>query len=225
MLQIEKPPPEYLNPNNQKSKSFFKNGISVSKYINKAKIPDSSGILTVLSVGRFIYFKGFSLTIKAFAKFSQLFPNTKLVLVGHGAERKRLEKLVLKNGIKDKVEFRGWLPRDEVLNLMQKADIFIFPSYEGGGMVVVEAMAMGKPIVCLDIGGPGETVTNESGIKVKVQKLDQIIQDLSDALFRLASYPDLRYEMGIKARERIVENYDWDKKGQQIEEIYKLILK
>ncbi len=144
--------------------------------------------------------------------------------MGKEQKKKRLEKLVLENGIKDKVEFLGWIPRDEVLNLMQKADIFIFPSYEGGGMVVVEAMAMGKPVVCLDIGGPGETVTNESGIKVKVQELDQIIQDLSDALFRLASYPSLRYEMGKKARERIIKNYDWDIKGQQIEEIYKLVM-
>lgn len=85
-------------------------------------------------------------------------------------------------------------------------------------------MAAGKPVVCLDAGGPGEAVTEESGIKVKVQHPNQIVQDLSDALYKLAKEPILRRKLGEAAKERIREAYDWDRKGEQIERLYELVM-
>jgi len=198
-------------------------GIASSDLPAKQNISAPSGQLTVLSIGRFIYFKGFSLTIKAFARFVQQYPEARLVLIGRGAEYNRLKRIVIENAIEDKVEFYDWMPRTEVLKLIQIADIFLFPSYEGGGMVVIEAMGTGKPVVCLDAGGPGEAVTEECGIKVKVQNVEQIVQDLSDGLYRLAKEPLLRREMGEAAKKRVQEFYVWDVKAEQIDRIYKLM--
>ena len=181
-------------------------------------------LFNVLMVGQFHHCKGFSIAIKAFARFVQQYPDARLILIGRGAEYARLQRLVSENGISDKVEFHDWMPRIEVLKFMQAADVFLFPSYEGGGMVVIEAMAAGKPVVCLDAGGPGEAVTDECGIKVKVQHIDQIIQDLSDALYKLAKEPLLRRNMGEVAKQRIQEVYDWDRKGEQIERLYELVM-
>ncbi len=197
-------------------------GVSLQK-LAMAQHNISYDTLTILSIGRFIYFKGFALTVRAFVRFSQQYSNARLILIGHGAEYTKLQRLVSENDIGDKVEFHDWMPRTEVLKLMQSADIFLFPSYEGGGMVVLEAMAAGKPVVCLDAGGPGEAVTDECGIKVKVQDIDEIIQDLSDALGRLAKDPALRKKMGEAAKQRIREVYDWDRKGEQIEQIYESV--
>ena len=201
------------------------NGIYFTELPAIRDVSVSSDKLIILSVGQFIYIKGFSLTIKAFAKFVQQYPDARLILIGRGAEYARLRRLVSENGIDDKVEFHDWMPRIEVLKFMQVADIFLFPSYEGGGMVVIEAMAAGKPVVCLDAGGPGEAVTDECGIKVKVQHLDQIIQDLSDALYKLAKEPLLRRNIGEAAKQRIREAYDWDRKGEQIERLYELVMR
>ena len=203
---------------------IFQNGIYFTELPTIQDVSVSSDKLIILSIGRFIYFKGFSLTIKAFARFVQQYPNARLILIGRGAEYARLRRLVSENGIDDKVEFHDWMPRTEVLKFMQAADIFLFPSYEGGGMVVIEAMAAGKPVVCLDEGGPGEAVTDECGIKVKVEHLNQIVQDLSDAIYRLAKEPLLRRNMGEAAKQRIREAYDWDRKGEQIERLYELVM-
>jgi len=198
-------------------------GISFSELPARQNISAPSGELMVLSIGRFIYFKGFSLAIKAFAGFVQKYPEARLILIGRGAEYDRLKRIVVENAIEDKVEFYDWMPRTEVLKFMQMADIFLFPSYEGGGMVVIEAMAAGKPVVCLDAGGPGEAVTHDCGIKVKVQNIDQIVQGLSDSLYRLAKKPLLRCNMGEAARQRVRDFYEWNRKGEQIERIYDLV--
>ena len=208
----------------QKVAIIPQNGISFTELPKIQHASVSSDKLIILSVGQFIYIKGFSLTIKAFARFAQQYPDARLILIGRGAEYARMRHLVSENGIDDKVEFHDWMPRLEVLKFMQATDVFLFPSYEGGGMVVIEAMAAGKPVVCLDAGGPGETVTDKCGIKVKVEHLDQIIQDLSDALYKLAKEPLLRRDMGEAAKQRIREVYDWDRKGEQIERLYELVM-
>jgi glycosyltransferase involved in cell wall biosynthesis len=194
-----------------------------------AELPETQSLspspnIVILSIGRFIYCKGFSLTIRAFAGLAQQCPDARLVLVGRGVEYAKLRRLVSENGIEDRVEFRDWVPRAEVLKFMQLADIFLFPSYEGGGMVVLEAMTAGKPVVCLDTGGPGEAVTEECGIKVRIENVDQIVQDLSNALYRLAENPTLRSKMGEAAKRRVHQFYDWDRKGEKIKQIYESVL-
>ena len=86
-------------------------------------------------------------------------------------------------------------------------------------MVVLEAMACGKPIVCLDFGGPGEFVTPKCGIKVKVRTPEQVVNDLASALKRLALDNDLRYKLSQGAKKRAMD-FSWDRKGKIIENIY-----
>ncbi len=206
-------------------------GVSFSELPARQNISKQAGSMSyapseqlmVLGIGRFIYVKGFSLAIKAFAAFVQRYPQARLILIGRGAEYDRLKRIVAENLIEDKVEFYDWMPRTEVLKFMQMADIFLFPSYEGGGMVVIEAMAAGKPVVCLHAGGPGEAVTEDCGIKVEVHNIDQIVQELSDGLYTLAKRPLLRCNMGEAAKQRVWDFYEWNRKGEQIQRIYELV--
>jgi len=175
--------------------------------------------IKILSVGHLIYIKGFHLAIQAFARFNKNCPNSEFIIIGDGMERKRLEKLCEKLRIKEKVKFIGNISRNKVLDWMRKADFFLYPSFEGGGMVVLEAMACGKPIVCLDFGGPGEFVTPKCGIKVKVRTPEQVVNDLASALKRLALDNDLRYKLSQGAKKRAMD-FSWDRKGKIIENIY-----
>lgn len=213
-------------PDTERKKSVVipQNGINFAEIPTTRNTPVTSDQLTILSIGRFIYFKGFPPAIKAFARFVQQHPNARLILIGAGPEYHRLQHIVSEKGIGDKVEFHDWMSRAEVLKFMQTADIFLFPSYEGGGMVVLEAMAAGKPVVCLEAGGPGEAVTEECGVKVKMQNRDQIVQDLSKALYKLAKDPLLRRKMGEASKRRIRETYDWDQKGKQIQRLYESVM-
>ena len=105
-----------------------------------------------LVVGRLLPWKGGALAIRALADL----PDWRLVFVGEGPDRQRLDKLVQRLGLRERVEFTGLLPREVVLDRMRNgADIMLLPSlHDEGGWAVAEAVAIGLPVVCLDQGGP-----------------------------------------------------------------------
>ncbi|HKT12401.1 MAG TPA: glycosyltransferase family 4 protein, partial [Terriglobia bacterium] len=115
-----------------------------------------------------------------------------------------------------------WLPREDLFKEMAECDAFVFASLrDGGGLVVVEAMAAGKPVVCLDLAGPGLHVTEECGIKVAAENPEQTVRDLAAAFGRLARDADLRAAMGRAARRRAEEVYDWKRVAERIEKVYR----
>ena len=83
-------------------------------------------------------------------------------------------------------------------------------------------MAAGRPVVCLDLGGPGVQVTVKTGIKVKPSNPENVVADLAKAVLRLAEDAELSFRMGEASRKRIKEDFDWDSKGDLIGAIYKM---
>lgn len=140
---------------------------------------DISKNLKILSVGRFIYIKNFPLTIRIFKRLNQIIPNSELWLIGTGQQKKFLKNLVNELNLTEKVKFLGWVQHKKVFELMKNADLFLFPSLEDGGMVVLEAMKFGLPVFCLNSGGPGKFQPCEN-FKTNLNKLNKefIIEDL-----------------------------------------------
>ncbi len=130
------------------------NFVSKDKFIilqaNAVDIPKTSitnkkesNKITIYSAGSLIPIKGFHLSLSAFAKLYNKRKDIRLVISGNGILRKHLEILADNLKISDNIVFTGNIGREQVLKLMQESDIFLFPSFEGGGMVVLEAMAAG----------------------------------------------------------------------------------
>ena len=90
--------------------------------------------------------------------------------------------------------------------------------------MVIEAMAVGTPAVCLDTGGPGMHITEECGIKVIPRSSKQAVRDLVNALGLLHGNKTLRLKMGKAARERAEQLYHWDRLGERLMAIYELAL-
>jgi glycosyltransferase involved in cell wall biosynthesis len=106
---------------------------------------------TALYVGRLIPWKGISLAIRALA----LLPGWRLVIAGRGPDEGRLKKLARRLAVDHRVEFAGWLPRQQVRSLMLRADTLLFPSlHDEGPFAVAEALAAGLPVACIERGGP-----------------------------------------------------------------------
>ena len=184
-------------------------------------IPRKHGLpLKIVSVGRLVGFKGFRLALKAFAAHLNACSESTLTLLGEGKQRRELEKLCMDLGIQRNVMFVGQVRRSQVLTSMETSHAFLFPSFEGAGMVVIEAMAKGLPVVCLDFGGPGEYVTEECGIKVPLTDPKAVIQGLADALSRLASDPALYERLSVGAIERVRGHYLWDRVGDRLNALY-----
>ncbi|TME81240.1 MAG: glycosyltransferase [Chloroflexi bacterium] len=104
-----------------------------------------------LFAGRLLPLKGVALALEVM----RLLPGWCFVICGAGPDEGRLRMLARRFGVEDRVEFRGWVPRRELLALMQRADVMLFPSFhEEAGWAVAEAVSVGLPVVCLDRGGP-----------------------------------------------------------------------
>jgi glycosyltransferase involved in cell wall biosynthesis len=176
---------------------------------------------TVLSAGRLVPLKGFDLALRAFAIFAARRPKADFTIVGQGPEGNRLENLIHELGLEKQARIVSWMPRERLLATMRACDAFLFASLrDGGGLVVVEAMAAGKPVVCFDLGGPGLHVNEDCGFKVPARDPEQGVRDMAVALEKLASDRNLRTQMGRAAFERARQVYDWDRVAERIIEAY-----
>jgi glycosyltransferase involved in cell wall biosynthesis len=147
-------------------------------------------------------------------KFAEKYINVELTMIGGRKLEFLLKKIIQSSPDKHKVNLLGWLDRKEVIEYMKRCDVFLFPTFEGGGMVVLEAMSYGKPIICIDYGGPKDFVSDECEIKIPLTNRKQIINDLSEALDKLYNDNDLRLKLGKAARERVEDYYTWDKNAE-----------
>jgi glycosyltransferase involved in cell wall biosynthesis/GT2 family glycosyltransferase len=169
--------------------------------------PARNGTVRFFSVGRLVSWKGFHLGLEAFARMQHR--SAEYWIVGDGPVRASLQALAVRLNVADRVRFLGALPRAEVLQTLAQSDVLVHPSlHESGGFVCAEAMAAGRPVVCLDLGGPGMLVTTETGFKIPARTQPQAIADLAVAMDRLVESPAERLAMGTAARARVREHFN-----------------
>ncbi|MFC2157735.1 glycosyltransferase, partial [Acidobacteriota bacterium] len=124
--------------------------------------------------------------------------------------------------IEDKTEFSKWMPRKLLFQKMAESHVFLYPSLrEGGGAVVVEAMACGLPVICLDLAGPGFHIQKDWGIKIEAIDPDYVIQEMVSSLDSLHGDENTRHKLGTAAQKRADEYYVWDRQGERLLELYK----
>ena len=186
--------------------------------------PHELGALRLLYVGRIVRTKGVRDAVRAMARLADL-PGVTLDVVGHGDDRAACEADATRLGLAGRVRFHGWLPRDEVRRFYAGADAFVFPSFrEASGTVVIEAMSWGLPLVVADWGGPGYTVSPETGIAVPPTSPEGFVTGIADAVRRLATAPGLVSRMGAAARAHVERDFLWDRKAERMTELYHEVL-
>jgi glycosyltransferase involved in cell wall biosynthesis len=163
----------------------------------------SGAAFYVLSAGKLLSLKGYALAIRGVAPFAERHSDVSFTIVGDGPERARLEKLIRELGLEEQVQLKRWTPRADLLSLMRHCDAFLFPSLrDGGGAVVVEAIAAGKPIICVDLAEPGMHVTADCGIKIPSRSPDSTIELMAQARETLYQDRGLRLKIRQAARAR-----------------------
>jgi glycosyltransferase involved in cell wall biosynthesis len=171
-----------------------------------ARVPDSSR-LELLFVGRLLPWKGVHLLLQALSRDGLRDRQVRLTIIGSGPDRKRLDRLVNDLALQDKVHWIPWIPREELVRIYPKYDVFAFSSlHDSGGAAVLEAMANGLPVVCLDLGGPGVIVSNQCGrvVNTCASGEDQVVARLSRALEELDADRTLLSRLSAGASERVL---------------------
>lgn len=192
--------------------------------------PTKNECFQVISVGRFVPLKGFDLTIRSFAAFyKRLSPadrkKAKLTLIGSGPLKKMLQDLTITEEIAQAVTFIEWLPRENLKEIYASASVFLFPSHEGAGMVVPEAMSHGLPVVCLQNCGPGELVSAASDLIVPYSEYSETVQMLARKLTSLMVSPAYMAAEKKLAQERYESLLNWNVRGEMLKNIYSEVLK
>jgi len=142
----------------------------------------------LLFAGRLLYWKGAHIAIQALALLLRRMPGARLTIVGRGPEQGRLKADAAAYDLDENVDFISWLPQQQLFELYTSHDLFIFPSlHDSGGYVVIEALSQGLPVVCLDLGGPREIVTPDSGsvIGTAGRNTAEVAATMADEMFQL----------------------------------------
>jgi glycosyltransferase involved in cell wall biosynthesis len=198
-------------------------GLDPSIWNQTAQEPrQSDGKIRFVYLGRLADWKGVQFLLDAFKIVAGQNDTAVLEILGDGDQRKVLEAQANQLGLTAKINFAGWVSPQEASRRLRECDVFVLPSlHEVGGIVLLEAMAVGLPVVCTDWGGPASHVSNDAGIKVKPQTPQQFVQGLAEAMSKLADSPEIRRQMGEAGRKRVRENlYDWNQKADRLLQIY-----
>lgn len=179
----------------------------------------------VLSVGRFVPLKGFDMTVRAFACFYRQLPaaqraTTELVLVGKGKYKTKLQEIAAEEGIEQAVKIRDWMTEAVLQQVYHEAAVFLYPSYEGAGMVVAEAMRCRLPVLCWNNEGPGNIVHPASRLKIAYSNYHQSVSQFAALLEDLFYQEDFYKEESLLARQRFEETLDWNLKAGQLSDFY-----
>jgi glycosyltransferase involved in cell wall biosynthesis len=208
-------------PFQSKVRTMLETGMAAveSKPVTK---PDATAAPRLMWVSRFVAIKGAPLVLRAFALALKQHPNLRLTMVGDGPDTTKVRRLAARLGLRTKVEWTGKVSLAEVKLLLPQHDIFLFTSLrDTSGNVLLEAMAAGLPAVTLRHHGAAMIATDETALRVPPTSAAETNNNFADAIFRLASDPDLRARMGEAARHRINDVYAWPGKAEVMSTIYR----
>lgn len=199
-------------------------GLPAAEVARLSQCPQPEGEpIRFISMGRLLHWKGFHLGVRAFAQ-AQL-PEAEYWICGEGPELASLKALVQELGVSHQVKFWGKLPREQTLSRLAESHVLVHPSlHDSGGWVCLEAMAAGRPVICLNLGGPAVQVTKDTGFKVPATEPEQAIDGLAKAMVQLATDAELRLQMGQAGKALVQEQHSWQAKGKQLAQLYEAVV-
>ena len=224
-IAVSKSAMEFANKYFPADYTIIPNGVDLEHFSADVAPIDRfcDGKVNIVFVSRLEKRKGLIYLLKAYQKVKREFPNCRLIVVGPGTRlRNKYEKWVAETGTRD-VVFIGYISYDELPRYYRTADIFCAPAISGEsfGIILLEAMAMGKPIVASNIEGYASVVT-DGAEGLLVPPKDE--KALSQALISLMNDESLRQQMGAKGKVKALD-YSWQQVAQRVYNYYLKVLR
>ncbi|KAB1155791.1 glycosyltransferase family 4 protein [Flavobacterium luteum] len=209
-------------PDSFKSKIHSLPAIGVTNEINKLKKEAKTGKLKILYVGNFIYLKGLQIVFDALYLLKCQGIDFSFTIVGKGGFKKFLKNKEKKLNLEENIKWINWLPQEELKELYQSNDLFLFSSlHDSGGMVLLEAISNGLPVMSFNLGGAGFFNNDEIGwiINVNKKSYNEVVEEMSNRLLNLTKNTN---EIALKSQKCYEEsvNYSWK---LTVKRVYKII--
>ena len=180
-----------------------------------------SGANRFVFMGRLVDWKALPIVFEAMTRV----PKATLEVIGEGSMRQPWQQEAERLGLGSRVQFRGWQSQQECAQALAGATALVLPSlYECGGAVVLEAMAMARPVIATDWGGPADYLDAATGFLIPPESRQAMIAGFAGAMQRLVEDPELATRLGASARRRVLENFTWQMKIDRILEIYESVI-
>lgn len=204
------------------------NGVDIDRFnpkINREEIKtrhnleDIDIVLFVGALDKAHYFKGVEYLLQSFANIKN--KNSVLVIVGDGDLKEYYMKLAEKLGLKNRTLFTGRVSSEDLPKYYASADVVVLPSITMGeafGLVLIEGMATGKPVIATNL--PGVRTVVDNGINGYIVK-PRDIKELSEKMSYLLENEKTRKKFGKRGRKKVEKMYSWEKIGKKLVEVYK----
>ena len=205
--------------------SLFKLGTDLTKFDFIERRIGSDGLIRLITVARLVEKKGLEYSIRAVGNLVGRFPKLDYTIVGDGYLRRDLSLLIEQLNLRENIRLVGWKTQEEIRQLFAESHIFVLASvlssdgdFEGQGLVLQEAQAMGLPVICTDHNGfSGSIVDGQTGFLVPERDADA----LSLKLAELIGQPNLWCSIGRKGRAFVEAEFDLGKRNDALVELYR----
>jgi glycosyltransferase involved in cell wall biosynthesis len=195
------------------------NGVDLSLWRPHPSNGAGDDVVRFAFLGRLVELKAVDMLIDAFVLAREHAPMS-LTIIGDGSHgsvwRAQAERLGLQSdapGVAGHVHFTGWQPQAAAAQLLAQHQALVMPSLmECGGAVVLEAMSMALPVVATDWGGPADYIDARTGILVPPTSREALVAGFAQALRELAVDPQRRAALGAAGREKVLREFDWERK-------------
>jgi colanic acid/amylovoran biosynthesis glycosyltransferase len=203
-------------------------GMDCRKFLFTPRRLNADGQIRLVTIARLVEKKGVEYAIRAVAKLANASQNIEYNIIGDGPLREDLQRLIQELDVCDMVKLLGWKQQEEIVEILNNSHILLAPSVtakngdqEGTPVAIMEAMAMGLPVLSTQHSGIPELIENGvSGFLVPERDVDA----LAEKLDYLINNPEVWAEIGQAARLYVEENYDINKLNDQLVEIYQQLL-
>jgi len=198
--------------------------IGINKKVNfESKSAKSKDVITIFSVGRLVRYKGFE---KLITSGKHLDKNIKIIIAGDGPLKLNLEKLIRRHNLENRIILVGRVSDKELFSYYEHADVFCLPSItrnEAFGVVLLEAMSFGLPVVCFNIPGSGVPwVVKDKYNAIVVNKIESL--ELIKAINKISRDKKLRTDYSLNSKIRFQENFTVEKMQERTNKLYKKLL-
>lgn len=207
-----------------KVQTILETAMEDSVFEHKCVYQLNDDLVRMITTGRLLPNKNILTAVKSLGYIPKDY-RVRLTIIGSGYQRREIEETAKRIGRSQDVVIIDELPREEVLAVVERSDIFLFPSLrEGGSWSLMEAMAIGLPVICLDWAGMAIITDDNCAIRLPVSNPEQMPKDMAGAIITLIKNPGLREAMGKAGRNRIKEVYNWKTKGLFVEQLFNSLL-